>query len=239
MKRFSIVIVFAIVVLLVGSVVAQNIPLSKDTTDFVKNIAVKKGVSQNSIKNVEKVDFNKLPKEINIKNIDENNLAMYKVNVEDANSTNGTRPVYVITASETAFKKQIKNFANKMLLNFGMPGNIENSSFLLSGAGVQGSYEKGYVMVRSGSITGISTSLDVKNPSEKGIAEIILYKNGVAVGFRNTLETNSIGPKVDYDSVKENTINFEKGDVISAKVLLSNGTQVEDVNTLLEIAVEA
>jgi len=94
-------------------------------------------------------------------------------------------------------------------------------------------------MVRDGSITGLSTSLDVKTPSKKGIAEIILYKNGVAIGFRNTLETNSIGPKIDYDSVKENTINFEKGDVISAKVILSDGTQVEDINTLLEIAGEA
>jgi len=115
------VIVFAVAVLLVGSVVAQNIPTSKDVTDFVKNIAVKKGVSENSIKNVEKVNFNKLPKEINIKNIDENNLAMYKVNVEDVNSTNGTKPIYVITASETAFKKEIKNFANKMLLNLECP----------------------------------------------------------------------------------------------------------------------
>ncbi len=239
MKRFPIVLIFAIVILLVSSVVAETLPASKDVTDFVKNVAVGKGISEGSIKGVEQVDMNNLPQEINIKNIDNNSLAMYKIDVQDSNSTNQTRPIYIITASENAFKKEIQNFANKMLLNFGMPGSVQNSSFLLSGAGVQGSYEKGYVMIRDGSVTGLSTSLDVLNPTQNGIAEVILYKNGQAVGFRNTLELDKAGPKVDYDSMNENTINFEKGDVLSAKVLLTDGSEVEDVNTLLEISTSA
>jgi len=47
------------------------------------------------------------------------------------------------------------------------------------------------------------------------------------------------GSKLDYDLINEGTINFQKGDIISAKVLLSDGVQVSDVNTLLEITTEA
>ena len=227
-------------ILLLGtSVLAQSLPVSKDITDFVKNVASQKGISQNKIKEIEQVDMNELPQEINIKNIDENNLAMYKLNVKDNNGTNATRPVYVITASETAFKKEVKNYANKMLLNLGIPGTVSNSTFLLSGSGVRGSYEDGYVMIRDGSITGLSTSLNIKDALSGGVAEIILYKNGKAIGFRNTINLDKKGPGVDYDSVDSGTINFQKGDVISAKVLLSSGAQVEDINTLLEIAEEA
>ena len=238
MKRFYLVFALAIVILLVSNVVAQNAPVSKDINDFVKNVAVKKGIPEKDIKSVEQVDMNNLPSEINIKNIDENNLAMYKLDVQDPNSTNGSRPVYVITASETAFKQEIQNFANKMLLNFGVSGEVKNSTFLSSAAGVQGSYETGYVMIRDGSITGLSTSLNVKNPTDGGVAEVILYKNGEAVGFRNTIDLSKTGAGVDYDSLGEGTINFQKGDIISAKVLLSNGAQVEDINTLLEITVK-
>jgi len=225
-------LVFAIVLLLGTSVLAQTVPLSKDVDNFVKNVAGKKGVSEDKIKNVEKVDMNNLPEEINIKNIDKNNLAMYKIDVEDEN---GTKSLYVITASEDQFKKEVQNFANKMLLNFGFPGEVKESSFLLSGAGVQGSYEKGYVMLRDGSITGLSTNLEVKNNFPEGNAEVIIYKNGMAIGFRNTINLDESGSKLDYDLVDENTINFEKGDIISLRILLSDGTEVNDVNTLLEV----
>ena len=94
-------------------------------------------------------------------------------------------------------------------------------------------------MIRDGSITGLSTSLNIKDALSGGIAEIILYKNGKAIGFRNTINLDKTGPGVDYDSVDPGTINFQKGDVISAKVLLSSEAQVEDVNTLLEITEEA
>ncbi|NCN52042.1 hypothetical protein GW931_03455 [archaeon] len=236
MKRFIIVLVLAVVLLLGTNVLAQTISLPQDVTDFVKNVAIQKGISENQIKNIEKVDFNNLPEEINIKNIDENNLAMYQINIEDGKST---KPLYVITASQETFKKEVQNFANKMLLNFGLPREVSNSSFLLSGAGVQGSYKKGYVMLRDGSITGISTNLEIKNSYPEGIAEVIIYKNGAALGFRNSINLDKEGSKVDYDLVEEGTVNFEKGDVISTRVLLSDGTEVNDVNTLLEITAKA
>jgi len=233
MKRFSIIFALAIVLLLGASVFAQTNSMPEKAKDFVKNIAIKKGVSEDKIESVEKVDMNNLPEEVNLQNIDETNLQMYKINLGKE------KPVYVITASNDKFKKELQNFADKMLLNFGFAGKIENSTFLMSSTGVQGSYEKGYVMIRGGSITGLSTNLELENDLEGEVAEIIIYKNGKATGFRNTITLDKKGSKIDYDTMDKGTLNFEKGDVISSKILLSNGAKVKDVNTLLEIIAKA
>ena len=229
MKRMNPIFVVLIVLLLGVGVFAQSSSMSQNSEDFVKNVVAQKGVDEEKIKSVEEVDMNALPEEVNIKNIDETNLAMYKVDVE------GENPVYIITASDEKFKEEVANFANKVLLSFGMAGDVENSVFLNSATGVTTSRKNGYVMMRDGSITGISTNLNVEESLNGGAVEILLYKNGEAIGFRNTIRTDSEGSKVDYDTIAEDTLNFEKGDIISAEVVLSDGTRVTDVNTLLEI----
>ncbi len=233
MKRFSIVFTFAIVLLLGASVFAQTNSITDNTEEFVKNVAIKKGISEDKIESVEKVDMNDLPEEVNLGNIDETNLQMYKIAISEE------KPIYVITASDEKFKKELQKFANKMLLNFGFAGEIESSTFLMSPTGVQGSYEKGYVMIRDGSITGLSTNLETEEDLEGEVAEIIIYKNGKVTGFRNTINLDEKGSKVDYDTMDEGTLNFEKGDIISSKILLSSGAKVRDVNTLLEITANA
>ncbi len=233
MKRLSIVIALGVVLLLGTGVLAQTSSISKDAENFVKGVLRERGIGQDQIKNVEKVDMKKLPKEVNLQNIDDTNLAMYKIDM------GLKKPVYIITASEENFKKEIKKFANKALLNFGFGGELDSSSFLNSAAGVQSSYDKGYVMIRDGSITGVSTSLEVVKSLQGGVAEIIIYKNGEVVGFRNTFDLENKGPKTDYDTIDEGTINFEKGDILSVKVIISEGGSIKDVNTLLEIVTKA
>ncbi len=233
MKRFSVIFALVIVLLLGTSVLAQTSSVSKDTESFVKGVLKERGIKQDQIKNVEKINMKKLPKEVNLQNIDDTNLAMYKINM------GLKKPVYVITVSEDEFKKEIKKFANKALLNFGFRGELDNSSFLNSATGVPSSYNKGYVMIRDGSITGISTSLEVEKSLKGGIAEIVIYKNGEMVGFRNTLNLENNKAETDYDTVDEGTINFEKGDIISAKVIISEGGKIKDINTLLEIVTKA
>lgn len=228
MKRFAVVFALGIVLLLGASVLADSVSVSGDTEDFVKDIASKRGVAEEDIQSINQIDFNDLPEEVNIQNIDETNLALYQVNVE------GDKSIYIITASETEFKKELQNFAGKMLLNLGLSGETSESAFLESSAGVKGSEEQGYVMIRDGSVTGISTSLKVKT-SEEGVAEIIIYKNGEVVGFRNTFDLSESGAKSDYDTVGDNIINFNKGDTISVKVIVPNGAVIEDINTLVEI----
>ncbi|PJE81302.1 hypothetical protein COU58_03215 [Candidatus Pacearchaeota archaeon CG10_big_fil_rev_8_21_14_0_10_32_42] len=180
------------------------------------------------MKDIKEVDFNNLPEEIKIQNIDDTAIAMYEIDVE------GEAPVYVITASELEIKTQLQNLMGKMLLNLGISGEISESTFLNSASGVMGAENKGYVMLRDGDITGISTNLEVKIPGE-GEIEIVVYKNGEVVGFRNTFDLNEVGIKSDYDTVGDGTINFNKGDIISVKVVIPEGIILKDVNTLLEI----
>ena len=63
-----------------------------------------------------------------------------------------------------------------MLLDFGINGEVDTPTFLNTPNGVEGSLEKGYVMIRDGSITGLSTNLEVL--SGEGSVEIMVYVNG-------------------------------------------------------------
>jgi hypothetical protein len=220
------------VVLLLGAgVFAQtsSIDVTGDVEQFVKDVASRKGIAEDKIISVSQVDFNDLPEEVNIQNIDDNALAMYRLGIEEG------APVYVITASQTEFKKQLQNFVGKMLLNLGLSGEITNSEFLASASGVQGSEEKGYVMIRDGSVTGMSTSLESLSSIDSAIAEVVIYKNGEPLGFRNAFDLSETGYKSDYDVVDDKIVNFNKGDIISVRVNVPQGAILKDINTLLEI----
>jgi len=202
--------------------------LSSDIQDAVKHAVEKKGISEQAVQNIEEVDFNTLPQEIDIKNIDDTNLALYKVDYGQE------KPFYVITVSDEKFTKTAEEISRRMLLGFGTSDVLVESVFLKSSTGVQTSSEKGYVMMRAGSITGISTSLEILE-SGKGDVEIIIYKNGQEIGFRNIIITDNIGVKKDYDTLSEDVINFEEGDVLSVYVKLNGQVSVKDINTLVEI----
>jgi hypothetical protein len=104
---------------------------------------------------------------------------------------------------------------------------------LNSANGVETSLVKGYVMMRGGSITGISTNLETL--SGEGNIEIIVYKNGEAIQFGNTFVISSLGIEKDYDVQSKDTVLFEAGDVLSVALLISEGISLKDVNTLVEI----
>ena len=121
------------------------------------------------------------------------------------------------------------------MLNFGFSGESNSSGFLETATGVGSSLEKGYVMVRGGSITGISTNLEIIYTNSSGQVDIIIYKNGKPVGFGNTISASSIGVKNDYDIQSENTITFSAGDVISMYIHVDKGIVWRDDTTMLEI----
>jgi hypothetical protein len=121
-----------------------------------------------------------------------------------------------------------------MLLNFGLKGEVNGSAFLNTANGVEGNLEKGYVMIRDGSITGLSTNLEVL--SGEGSIEIMIYVNGQPIGFRNTIYADSPGVKTDYDTQSFGVVNFKKGDVISAYVKTDGDIAFKDVINLIEIS---
>ncbi|NCN86206.1 hypothetical protein GW932_00060 [archaeon] len=224
---------FVIVFLVLGvTVFAEELSLDKKVEDFVKDVATTKGVDKEKITGVKQVDFNDLPKEVNIQNIDETNLALYEINVLDE------KPVYVVTASSQLFTETIKKYAQRMLLTFGLSGEISNSVYMKTAAGVITDLEKGYVMTRDGTITGISTNIEITERLNSNPIEIIIYKDGEEVGFRNSFNSDKTGIYSDYDTVSSGTIKFNKGDLISIKVNVPAGTKVKDITTLLEIETE-
>ena len=217
------------VFLLAGGVLAENLVVSDEVEEFVKDVVKEKGINKENIKSVEKVDFDDLPEEVKLENIDETNLALYEVDYGEE------KPVFVLTVSDTTFKKTLKEIANKMILNFGFRGELSDSVFLETATGVQTNEEKGYVMMRSGSITGLSTNLEVLEVNDAGEVEIIIYKNSEPVGFRNGVLVNSTGVVKDYDTVSKDTITFEPGDIISVYTEIDENIIIRDVITIMEI----
>jgi len=208
--------------------------ISEDVETYVEQFVENKGINSEEINNITQVSFEDLPKEVNIENIDDTNLAIYQINYNQSPEKQDN--LFVITYSVEKLESQgdlIVAQDKREFLNFGFSEETSESIFLKSASGVDSSLEKGYVMMRSGSITGISTSLEIL--SGEGNVEIVVYKNGEEIQFGNTFAVSSSGVDKDYDVQSKDTILFEAGDIISAYVKLSSGVSLKDINTLVEI----
>ena len=207
---------------------------SEEENDFMRKVAEKKGISETEIKNITEINFANLPKEINLKNIDDSNLALYKIELKEG------KPVFLVTFSGKNVEK-ISSTSTQIsystsLLHFGKNEETSGSTFLKTPLGVQSSLDKGYVMLRKGSITGISTNLEAVNG--KGEIQIIIYKNGKEVGFRNSIDVSSNSIKKDYDIQSREIVTFNAGDIISVQVNVGNNADItwKGVITLVEIS---
>jgi hypothetical protein len=211
--------------------------LSDAVQGYVTAFAEKKGVKAENINNISEVDFDSLPKEVNIENIGDTNLAIYQVNYNESSSQE-QKNLFVITYSTEKLAKQgdiIVAQDKRQFLNFGSEEEM-NKGFLKTAAGVEGSLETGYVMMRSGSITGISTSLDVINTNSDAKIEIIVYKNGEPISFSNSIDASSSGVKKDYDIQSKEVVEFQPGDVISAYTKVVDGdASYKSIITMVEI----
>lgn len=229
MKKIFVCLAVGLVLLTISGVLAET---SADGIEKIKEKMKEKGIEEKDINDITQVDYNDLPPEIEIEDIGKTELAIYKVDQKN------NKPVFVITPGEK-FQGTPEQAYSKELLNFGYAGVMSGSGFLKTATEVETSLEKGYVMVRDGSITAISTNLEVLEESS-GNLEIVVYVNGERVGFGNLVGTTSSGVKRDYATQSFDVVNFEAGDVISVFLRASNDA-VEgnsawgDVTTLVEI----
>jgi len=199
-----------------------------ESTDFIKKDLEEKGKSINSIM---RVNVNNLPEEI-IVGGEISNFEVYKIDVGES------KPLFAITYSQEENQiDQTKQFFSKtrQLLNFGFFGEKINSGFLKTSLGIESGLNKGYTMIRKGSITGISTNLEILQEDKNGFIEIVIYKNGEEVGFRNVINSLSKGVEIDFDAQSQGIVNFEPGDVISVYVFIEGNIIIKDISTLLEI----
>ena len=213
----------------------SSVNVSTQIYEYISNFVEKRNILPSEISFVKEVDFDSLPKSVHIKNVGDHNLAIYEIYYKEGNQED---EIYVITYSVEELKEQgdlIIAHDKRQFLNFGFAGLMYKSGFLKTATEVETSLEKGYVMVRDGSITAVSTNLEVfqSNPGE---IEIIVYINGEPIGFGNLFSTGSPGIKKDHNIQSKDIVTFKAGDVISV-YLKVNGTDIVggEVITMIEI----
>ncbi|HLD98426.1 MAG TPA: hypothetical protein VI815_03805 [Candidatus Nanoarchaeia archaeon] len=225
------VVIFLILILAVSAgAFAQSISendIGQNVEDYIKGFIKNDGIKSEHVNKIKKIDPNQLPAEVDIQEISDNYVGIYEVNYSTGNES---KKVFVVTYSSDNLdsKTEIKNI---QYLSFGISGSINSSTYLESSVGVKTSGEVGYVMMRSGSITGISTSLEIY--SGDGELEIRVYKNGKDTGFNNLISSDG-KRKVDYDLQSEEIVNYNAGDVISVYVYQNGELNWGNVVTLIE-----
>lgn len=149
----------------------------------------------------------------------------------------GNDSVFAISPSGNVGEKDKKvvNKYARSFISFGYSGQTNGSRFLDSSSGVKTSKDRGYVMTRSGSITGISSMID--DGSSGSELEVNIYKNGEEVGLRNYM-TSSSGLNKDVDVQSKNILKFDKGDVLSVEVNTDNSNSWSDASTSVEVIFE-
>lgn len=216
----------------VSDVVAK-FGVGSEVSNYVESFISKRGIDSQEIKSIKQVDFNSLPKEVNIESVGDTNLAIYQVDYTQGGKEDS---VFMITYSVEQLRSQgdlIVAQDKRQFLNFGYVGSMSGSGFLKTATGVETSRENGYVMVRDGSVTGVSTNLGITQGP--GSVEIIVYVNGDPIGFGNTFDAGSMGVKRDFDVQARDTVRFEAGDIISVSAKGTGDVSWKDVITMVEI----
>ena len=229
MKKIFVVLFIIGIFLTISGVFAQT-DLSEELDNFVKEIAEKKGVEETEITDVTEVNLSELPDEVKLENIDDTNIALYKVN------SKSDKPTFVITFSDKGFEKISTPivYYTTSLLHFGIGEKMNDSTFLNTNTGVSGGLNKGYIMLREGSITGISTNLEVIKGN--GEIQIIIFKNNEEIGFGNLVDVSNSGIKKDYDIQSADIVEFEPGDTISVYAKVQGEITWKDAITVIEIS---
>jgi hypothetical protein len=227
MKKIFAVISVSIILLAISGVFAES-SVSSDSENFIKNI---NSEIKENITSIKKIDFKDAPKQVNIKDIDKTHLSVYELTLNKDN----LNPVFMITFSEEYLPKTEPIYFTRTILNFGFDGEMNESKYLKTASGINGELNKGHIMTRKGSITGISTNLEITDSENFGKAEIIIYRNGQKIGFRNIFSTSSSGIKKDYDIQSRDIVTFNQGDIISVYAKLTGESAIKDIITGVEI----
>lgn len=221
MKKVGCLAIGIIIMLAVGVIgAASTIP------EAVEDVVKKKGLKSEDIESVVSVDYEDLPEQIDIGSIDDTNLEIYEVNVDD-------EKLFVLTFGSKIEEPAVVE--QRQFLSFGINGEMIEDGFLESANGVGMTSDRGYVMMRDGSITGMSTNLDISSSANSGRIEMVIYKNGKAINFGNEVSASSEGVQKDYDTQSTGIVTFEAGDTISVYADAHESVVWKDVITMIEI----
>ncbi len=207
----------------------KAIEVSKDTFDYLKDFLEKGGVRKEMVRKVKELDKSSLPDNAKIEKIDDSKVGIYDVEYDD-DKTGNRSSVFVVTYSTTEFEQVEESVKIVNYLNYGFAGDSNESSYLKTSNGVLSGSDKGYVMMRGGSVTGISTNIDLDGD---GKVSIKVYKNGEDTEFGNLISVSD-KKKVDYDLQSEDVVTFEPGDVVSVYIEVKGDVVWGEVITMVE-----
>ena len=200
--------------------------ITEEVSKYIEYFIEKEGVTSENVDKITEIDQSNLPAGADLRQIDKNNIGIYEVNYTKEGVA---KRVFVVTYSTNEFEgtgggKTIQSYV------FGYGGIANESDYLDSTTGVKTGVENGYVMLRQGSVTGISTSMEL---SGKGSVYVKVYKNGEDTGFGNLISSED-KQKIDYDLQSEGVITFEPGDILSVYVEIAGEAEWGNVITTVE-----
>lgn len=200
---------------------------------YVEKFVQQKGIDRKDISNVSALDLGNLPQNVHIENLEDNNIAVFEVNYTDKGAPGN---VFVITYAVDSLRSQsdlVVPHDKRTTYFFGSDEILSGTSYLAMATGVPSSATRGYVLPRDSSVTGVSTSLEVV--SGEGVVQIIIYRNGEAIGLRNVLVSSGSGTLVDYDLYSYGVTPYFAGDTLSVAVV-SSDVVVTNIVTQVEVS---
>lgn len=127
-----------------------------------------------------------------------------------------------ITGSQQAKNQLDTRYLSRFLVSGGQSGNITGNAYMNIGSALMGAGE-GVVMVRSGSITGISGNATILIPDEAVSGFFQVRKNGTAV-FQVSFNNTSEGISSANATQAIDTDTFAAGDIVSLTVECGSAT---------------
>ena len=126
MKKILIIIGIGIILLMLTGVFAESPKSSDEFKEFMDKIKEQKEVSDDEILSITEISFNDLPNEIQVRDIADNNIALYQVEYDEG------KPTFILTAKgATEFQGPTYISADtRQLLHFGFNGEMNASGFL-------------------------------------------------------------------------------------------------------------
>jgi hypothetical protein len=209
-KKFIFLGLLLITIVFVGAVESN---LSIEITNYIDSVLEKQGIGQENIQTISEIDKSNLPKELMVSNVQNSEVGIYQVGYLEGNLE---KNLFVISYTSEEIEKipALKEFNNIQYLIF----NSNSTGFM-----------QNYVMLDSGSITGISTSADFFGV---GNLKIEVYKNGKSLNF--IIEIDYRGDKFDYELQSNNLDMFQAGDIISVYINPSI-LNIREVNTIVKL----
>lgn len=209
-KTFFLAVLFLSVIFFVS---ADFVVFEEES--YIRSLTEKQGIE--NISNITKLDKSFLPDEIDVSNIEENQVGIYEIEYDDFGILRNIFVVsYISDEVVEVFREPVEN-------SFYFTFNKNNLSF--------SSFVGSYVMLKSGSITGLSSFVSL---SGNGKVFLYVYRNGESINFFNEISSGEVDT-IDFDLQSVGLNEFDEGDILSLYIVLEGEVSIDEVSSILKV----